>query len=373
MTKKILVTSTDLMMVQFLLPHIKFLREQGYKVDVACSVVGNRIDEVINQLGENSVYKLSLKRSPIAVNKIIKGYNELKSIIEKGKYDLVWTNEPVMGVITRLASKKVRKNGTKVMYMTHGYHFFKGCPNKLKIFYYIEKYFSKFCDSIVTINFEDFETTKSDFYIKEVFHINGIGLDTNKYIKLYDKSEIREELDIPKDAFVIMSVGELKPHKDHKTIIDAIPLIDNKNIYYILCGQGELKEFLETKAKENNISDRVKFLGYRKDISKLLYCADVFAFPSIREGLGLASLEAMCVGLPIVGSNTRGLTDYIINDETGYACNPNDPKDFAKAFTKLLDNDLRHNISLNCKEFVKKYDMNNIQNEILNIIGKIIE
>ena len=132
--KKILITSTDMMMMQFLLPHVYFLREQGYDVEVACSNVGGRIHEVINAVGKEKVHNVELYRNPIKIGNL-KGLKQLKKIVNSGNYDLVWTNEPVMGVMTRIAAKKARKKGTKVVYMTHGYHFFKGGQKKYKIFY----------------------------------------------------------------------------------------------------------------------------------------------------------------------------------------------------------------------------------------------
>ena len=131
MAKRILVTSTDLMMVQFLVPHVINLSENGFHVEIACSNVGGRVEEIRSKL-KNYVKKIHivrLKRSPLAPVNFL-GYQDMKRIINCGHFDLIWTNEPVMGVVTRLAARTARKNGTKVMYMTHGFHFFKGAPRK---------------------------------------------------------------------------------------------------------------------------------------------------------------------------------------------------------------------------------------------------
>lgn len=132
MAKRILITSTDLMMIQFLVPHAINLSENGYDVEIACSNVGDRIKEIHEKLKDyvEKIHIVRLKRSPIAPINYI-GYRDMRDIIEPGKYDLVWTNEPVMGIVTRLAAIKARKNGAKVMYMTHGFHFYKGAPKKI--------------------------------------------------------------------------------------------------------------------------------------------------------------------------------------------------------------------------------------------------
>ena len=371
--KKILITSTDMMMIQFLVPHVQYLRKQGYDVEVACSEVGARFSEVESVLGKEKVHKVRLQRNPLNPTNL-KGLSDLKKVINNGSYDLVWTNEPVMGIMTRFAAKKARKNGTKVLYMTHGYHFFKGGQAKYKLFYPIEKWASRYCDAIVTINWEDYELTKKKFHAKIVEHIDGIGLDTKKFGAQIDIHKKREELGVPLDGFVVLSVGELKPHKNHITVIDAIGELKDKNIVYLICGKGELLERLQSRVQLLGIEDKVKFLGYRKDVNEIMQCSDVFAFPSKREGLGLASLEAMAAGLPVIGARTRGIVDYVVDGETGYLCEVQNPTSYMKAIQCLYGNDeLLNKISKTCVVESKKYDINMIQKQILEIIEKILE
>ena len=128
MAERILITCTDSMMKQFLEPHVRFLAENGYEVEIACSEVLNRMDEVRQDLGNLvKIHQLHLKRSPLALTNI-RGYREVKQIVNDGQYSLIWTNEPVMGVVTRLAARKARSQGTKVLYMVHGFHFYTGAP-----------------------------------------------------------------------------------------------------------------------------------------------------------------------------------------------------------------------------------------------------
>jgi glycosyltransferase EpsD len=370
--KKILVTSTDMMMMQFLVPHVQYLREQGYDVEVACSEVGNRFEEVQKVLGEDKSYKVRLQRNPVKPSNL-KGLSDLKKIINNGSYDLIWTNEPVMGIMTRLAAKRARKKGTRVMYMTHGYHFFKGGQAKYKLFYPIEKWASRYCDAIVTINWEDYQLSKEKFHAKIVEHIDGIGLDTKKFGTPTDAVKKREELEISSDSFVVLSVGELKPHKNHKTVIEAIGLLKDENIVYLICGKGELLERFQMRVKQLGIEHKVKFLGYRKDVHEIMQCSDCFVFPSKREGLGLASLEAMAAGLPIIGANTRGIVDYVFDGETGYLCGVETPQDYADAIERLYrDREQLEKISKNCIAISEKYDINIIQRQVEKIVKRVL-
>ena len=97
MGKRILITSTDLMMIQFLMPHVQNFSEHGYEVEIACSDVGGYMEAVKNKLGSSvkKVYTVHLVRSPFSFTNL-RGYQELKTIIDNGNYDMIWTNEPVI-------------------------------------------------------------------------------------------------------------------------------------------------------------------------------------------------------------------------------------------------------------------------------------
>ena len=149
-------------------------------------------------------------------------------------------------------------------------------------------------------------------------------------------------------------------------------LIEEK-ITYLICGKGELLESFQTRVKQLGIEDKVKFLGYRKDVHEIMQCANVFAFPSKREGLGLASLEAMAAGLPIIGARTRGIVDYVVDGETGYLCGVETPEDYASAIKTLYENQSKtEQICKRCKTVVEKYDIANIQKDITSILGKLV-
>ncbi len=339
MGKRILITSTDSMMIQFLVPHVINLTENGYEVEIACSEVLNRMAEVKEKLNGKAkqIYTVRLHRSPANLDNL-KGYKDLKSIIDKGNYDIIWTNEPVMGVITRLAAQKARKNGAKVLYMVHGFHFYKGAP-KLNwlIFYPIERLMASKADMICTVNLEDYKRAKT-FHVKQVEYIHGIGINTERLAVNEKTSGVRKELGLSESDFVILSVGELNENKNQKVIIEAIAKLKDPSIHYILCGKGDQIENLEKLSKEHGLEGNIHFLGYRKDVSAIYSSADVYVMPSYREGLPVSSLEAMYSGLPLVTSNIRGLVDVMQDGVTGYMCRPNDAEGFAASIKKLKEN-----------------------------------
>lgn len=370
MAKRILITCTDSMMKQFLEPHVVNLVNSGYEVEIACSEVLNRFKEVQEDLGGIvKIHHLSLQRSPLAISAHFKGYRELKEIIRNGHFDLIWTNEPVMGVVTRLAAQDARKSGTKVLYMVHGFHFYKGAPLINWIVYYpIEKLMAQKADCICTINKEDYARAQK-MKVDRVEYIHGVGIDTSRLHPSGEQKNLRKELGISDDAFIVLSVGELNKNKNQQVIIRAIAEINDEYIHYVLCGKGDQREKLEKLSRELGIEDRVHFLGYRKDVVDICSQADVFAMPSKREGLPVASLEAMYCGLPLVNSNIRGLSDVTENGVSGYVCSSDDIKSYKEAIENLKNfNDKKHNMSRRNSTALTQYYIENSKKEIKSMI-----
>lgn len=368
MGKRMLITSTDLMMIQFLVPHVRNLAEHGWKIDLACSVVGNRIDEVRSALQEYAeIHVVRLHRSPLNPENL-KGYKDMKKVISGKSWDVIWTNEPVMGVVTRLAARKSRRAGTKVVYMVHGFHFYKGAPRlNWMVYYPIERWMARFTDMIVTINKEDYSRAKG-FHVKRVEYIHGIGVDTARLNKKGIRTDIRAELDLGENDFIVLSAGELNKNKNHRIVIEAVSSLHDKSIKYILCGKGTMESRLKKMAEQKGVDNQVFFLGYRKDVVDICLKSDAFVFPSHREGLGLASLEAMYGGLPIIASDIRGVEDYVINGRTGFLCPPDDSGSFAEAIYKLKeDKELRKNIGQNNRKAVVPYCLDNVKEEVIKL------
>lgn len=367
--KKILITSTDMMMIQFLIPHVRYLSENGYAVEIACSVVGDRLEDVRKALEDVPcvIHTVRLERSPVSPKNLL-GYGDMKRLLQENYYDIIWTNEPVMGVVTRLAARKARKTGTKVVYMCHGFHFYKGAsPINWLIFYPVERFMSRFCDMIVTINHED-EARAKTFHCPRVEYIHGIGVNTDRLSSRNEQNDIRAELGLSKEDFLVLSVGELNENKNQQVIIRAIAQLNDPDLYYLLCGKGNKREELESLAAELGIAQNVRFLGYRKDVVDICYQCDVFAHASKREGISVASLEAMYCGLPLVMSTVRGAGDYLTDGESGFLCHSEDVGGFSEAIRKLKkDHDWCSRCGVYNREIVKKFCLGAVKEEVLKL------
>jgi len=376
MKKVLMLASVPSMIGQFNMSNINILQNLGYEIHVACNFkdesVWNqkRIQRFIQELknGEILYHQIDFTRSVKQIKMHYKAYKQVSILLEKDNYDFIHCHTPIGGVCGRLIGKK---NNSKVIYTAHGFHFFKGAPLKNWILYYpVEKFLSKYTDILITINKEDYQRAKAKFKAKRIEYIPGVGIDTKKFIpKAIDKNVLKDELSIPRDAVVLISVGELQSRKNHITPIKALSQLDS-NIYYIICGQGKLKEDLQLRTKELGVEKQVKFLGYRSDIDALCGMADIYIFPSRREGLGIAALEGMAAGLPLISSDINGIKDYTKNGMTGYCLEPLDVKGFQKAIYRLSnDAKLRRKMGHYNQEIAKKFDIKNT-NEIMMKIYK---
>lgn len=379
MKKALMMAHVASMIDLFNMDNIHILQDMGYEVDVACnfecgSVTSQqRVNEFKQELISQgiNVYHIPVPRSIASIGNIIEAYRIIKQLTNNKHYDIVHCQSPIGGVIARLACKKARKHGTKVIYVAHGFHFYKGASIKnWMLFYPIEKYCTRYTDCLITMNQEDYNFAKRKMNkARHIKYIPGVGINVRKITKLnIDIDSKRKELGIPVDSTIIVSVGELNKNKNHEVIIKALAMLNNLNVQYIICGKGPLKEYLESLSKNLHIEQNVHILGYRKDIIEILKASDIFAFPSIREGLSVSLMEAMAAGLPVICSKIRGNTDLIKNGTGGYIVPTYEIQGYVQAFNIIInDKKLNRKMSDYNRKIIKKYDKKTI-----NIIMKNI-
>ena len=358
-------------------------KEKDCEVHIACNfdymddTDEERTRKYIDRIKSEGVilHNIHFARSPFSSENIA-CYKKLKAIIDEHHFDLIHVHTPTVSILTRLAARKARKDGTVVMYTCHGFHFHNAAPKKNWIMFYpMERIMSRFCDYIVTINQEDFHRAQT-FHAPNVRYIPGVGVNLSriKNAASIDKHFLRKSIGIPEDGILVLSVGEMIPRKNHEVIIRAIAKAGIDNIYYAICGKGPLRESLQKLAETLTLGNRVKFLGFRKDIPELCNVADISAFPSRIEGLGLAGIEAMAAGVPLVSSNVHGILDYVKDGVTGYALNPDDVEGFANAIKKLAVNmNLRKQMHEECIKAVEPFDIHNALRSMWNIYDEILK
>ena len=366
--KKVLFVATITGHIKsFHIPYLKWFKEQGYEVHVASN--GNEQIEYCDKH-----YNLPFERFPLRKNNI-KTYRELKKIINENKYEIIHCHTPVGGVLTRLAAKKARKKGTRVIYTAHGFHFYKGAPLLNWLIYYpIEKWLSKYTDCLITINTEDYELAKKKFRkCKKIEFVRGVGIDIDKFeSKLHteEKNKLKDKLNLKYDDFILIEVGELNKNKNQIMAIEAMKELikTNKNIKLLLVGKGKLENFYNEKIKEYHLQENVYNLGYRKDIPDLMKISNILLSLSYREGLPVNVMEAMASGLPIIATDCRGNRDLIRNNENGYIIRNNDIADLKEKIMFLLKNkNVCKKFNINSKMLIKKYGNKEVEEKLREI------
>ena len=366
--KKVLFSATvDSHILAFHLPFLKWFKEHGYEVHVATNG-----DAEIPYCDKK--IKISFERSPFKLNNI-KAIFQLKKVLSKEKYDIIHTHTPMGSVVTRLAAKKARRSGTRVIYTAHGFHFFKGASLlNWALFYPVEKYLSKYTDTLILINKEDYNLAKRKFKkCRDIEYVPGVGIDEEKFnVKMTkkEKTEFRKSLGLKDTDFVMIYPAELSNRKRQIWLINTVSLLlkENKDIHLLLPGKDSLNGKCQELVKELKLENQIHFLGFRNDIPRLLQISDLSVSSSRQEGLPVNIMEAMYVGLPIVASDCRGNRDLVKDRENGYIIPLDDSDMFVDRVEIIYGNkNLRSKLKKTNKNEIKHYMLKNILSKMKRI------
>ena len=199
-----------------------------------------------------------------------------------------------------------------------------------------------------------------DFYVKQV------GADAEKVDVIYNavdwsqltpsitRDEMRASMGIPGDAMVVGIIARLTEQKAHRVLFDA--LASNQGlagVHLVVAGDGELREDLKMQVEAAGLSTRVHFLGARRDLGNIMAAIDVFAMPSLWEGLPLSMVLAMGAGLPVVATRIAGIPEVVRDGVSGLLVPPGDAIALGAALARLVnDPELRHSLGATAREFV---------------------
>lgn len=236
------------------------------------------------------------------VNKALNGlarYYYVRKFIRELAPDVIHVHLPISRYIRFAHPKKE----TKIIYTQHfaTKRLFNDYPMEVKqIRWLIKNYYFRF----IALNLEMKFALNNSFGLSNTIVLNN-GIDFSRYETAIDKKAKKREIHITEDAFVIGHVGRLSKIKNHRFLLETFCYYRkyNSNSYLLLVGTGEDKDNIVRQANELNIYSNMVILENRDDVPELLQCMDVFVFPSISEGLGIAVIEAQVAGLTSVVSD----------------------------------------------------------------------
>lgn len=223
--------------------------------------------------------------------------------------------------------------GTKILISTkHGYDDYE----KTSFFYKLNSISNRWLSKVITI---------SDALQVKVAEAEGIpnskmitiyyGLDGEAYASKSDAGLARSLLNVTNDACLIGTVGRLIPVKGYEILLEAVAGIE-LDFRLLIMGDGPLKDRLERVSLELGLADKVKFLGFISDVSRMLSGLDIFVLPTLGEGFGLVLLEAMAHRLPIVSTNTMAVPEIVEDQKTGILVPPRDVAALKEAIELLI-------------------------------------
>lgn len=372
--KKVLyIATSDIHIQTFHLPHLEWLHKNKFIVDL---VVESRGGIEIPYI--TSFFNIAFPRKPDPIVYFL-AYRKLRQLICRNFYDIIHCHTPLPSFIARLAAKKMRKRGTKVIYTAHGFHFFKGAPvlNWL-IFFPVELILSRFTDCIITMNNEDYWYVKKHFLNPYTFIIHGMGVDPSIYKKLNDKEKahVRKDLGFTDEDMIIIYVAEFTYRKNHKFIIEALSGIKGQvpNIKIIFTGKGPLLEKTRELARKRGLNKIISFLGFRNDIPLLTGMADIGISSSRREGLPIGILQEMFCGLPVVATSEKGHLELIKHGLNGYLFRQDNIKEFQKFLIRLAnDTELRKLMGQKSLELASRFSVERSVSEMGDIYKTILK
>lgn len=350
----------------FHLPYLQWFKDNGYETHIATN--GPLESPCIDKF-----HIVNFSRSIYSKDNF-KAFFQLKKIVEREQYDLINCHTPIAGAITRMASYRARKNGTKIIYTAHGFHFYDGAPFRNWLFFYpIERLLTRYTDALITINTEDYRRIKRIGSSRcKYFLINGIGVDSDKF---FPKKRGAKELFSTKKNIVLTYVARLEKEKGHHFLIDSI--IRNKDTFEGIkiqfVGDGYFSDELKQKVSHNGLGNIVSFLGFREDIPDIFRDSDFVLSASEREGLPINIVEGLLTGLPAIATINRGHLELIDNECDGFLFSINDEKMFIEIIRKVKSKKYNYEkLSENALQKAVKFSLNSSLDKITKIYQEIL-
>ncbi len=339
------------------LDELERLPSEHFTPYIICKEPGPMTEEAESQ-GISCLYNNNLVRE-ISPKKDLLAFWQLYRLFRKHRFDVVHSHSSKTGVIGRVAAKLA--GVPMVTHTVHGFAF-PAANSRLErwVFLAMEWLGTKCSDKIICLHEADQQIAKNKLGASDTqLEVLANGVDTIKYspTPAASKLAMREQLGLPKGAVVVGMVGRLWRQKNPQAFVDAaINLLnDGVNAHFVLVGDGELRDELQTLVNDAGVTNQIHFLGWRNDTPQILQALDIFVLPSLWEGMPLAILEAQATGLPCVVSNIQGNNTLIVSDVNGYLFDLNKPEQFTKSIHDLINNkSLRGKLGMNNRETILK-------------------
>lgn len=353
MSRKLLfVASSYIHILNFHLPYLRALHEEGWEIHAGCASPGAEIPWADRTLSFPFEKRMSAPSN-------FRAAAQLRRLIRKERYELVIVHTSLAAFFTRLALWGMRDR-PKLINMVHGYLFDDETPfPKRQILLLAERLTARQTDLLLTMNRWDYELAKRFRLGRRVELIPGVGVDFERLHPQGPEAagKLRESLGIAPDAFVLLCAAELSGRKSQRVLISALARLPER-VVLVLAGSGAEEENLRRQAEELGLAGRVLFPGYIKGLETWYAMADAVVTASRIEGLPFNVMEAMALERPVVASAVKGHTDLLTDGESGLLVPYGDDAAYAAAIKKLIDDPkLGPELTRNAAERVRRFSL----------------
>lgn len=210
----------------------------------------------------------------------------------------------------------------------------------------------------------------------EKLHLIENGIDLDRFQKTASKEEMETRLGLPPGLRWAVIVGRLVPLKGHRFLIEALSLLvkDLPDLGLLIVGDGEEEDELKKLVAARGLTERIFFLGLRRDIADILGMSEVLVLPSSREGLPIVLLEAMAAGLPVVVTPVGGIPEVVVEGKTGFFV-LQEPMSIASALRRIFENPaMARAMGSDARKLIEeRYDIRVVARRYENLYRRLLE
>ncbi len=315
------------------------LAARGYRVTV---LTGPGDDRPSNLLGRVEaagirVTILPALRREVRPARDLTAWGHLVRALRRDPPTIVHTHESKAGFLGRWAARLA--GCQRLVHTPHG-HIFYGhfSPTRTTFYAMLERITARITTRLVALTPREIEehlargVGRRDQWV--AIH-SGVPLERFQAVAP-DPDGLRRELGCPSGAPLVGSVGRLAKVKRYQDLIAAVARLTRPDVACLLVGDGPEAPALAAAARQAGVGDRVRFLGWRDDIPRIVGALNVFVLPSANEGMGRVLVEAMAAGVPVIGTRVGGIPSVIADGECGLLVEAGDVAGLSGAIGKLL-------------------------------------
>jgi len=339
-----------------------WIRAKGHDASVVVGGEGPYCDHLEAKNVPYTVSKHLVR--PIHPLRDFMAINELRRIVKLHSPDLISLHSAKAGFVGRIVAHGL---GKPVVFTAHGWAFTEGITGpKVRLFRALERIAAPLASRIITVS----------EYDRTLALQSGIGSAQN-ILKIYNAMPDVHAIASPgknEESVRIIMVARLDKPKDHETLFNSLISLTNRDWMLDLVGDGPHEKKLEALAKHMGLSDRIRFLGLRKDVDNLLAQSHIFVLPTNWEGFPRSILEAMRAGLPVVASAVGGIPESVEENSTGYLIPRNGVKELRERLAYLIDHpEERHRLgNAGRQRFEEKFRFERMAEQTLAVYKELV-